>query len=275
ARNVTDDTLHFKVFDRDVHVVVNNPETDFPEKTGEIAALKTLLAPLWERETLSDEQQDAVLAAVASITGESKQFPPELRSYGDQEMTSILAILKNRIEKQPFNLIASLLFLGAVLHTFFTHKFRHIAHVLEERHKQRIRAEGRTAEAKGYEGAQDDVSFKSSLFHFLGEVEAVFGIWVIPLFVLMVMRVGKDSAIHYLDHTVSYIEPIFVVVIMAISATRPVLNLAEAVMRKLASLGGGSTVAWWFSILTLGPLLGSFITEPGAMTICASLLAKQ
>ncbi|MCP5523173.1 MAG: putative Na+/H+ antiporter [Verrucomicrobiales bacterium] len=275
ARSVTDDTLHFKVFDRDVHVVVNNPETDFPEKTGEIAALKTLLAPLWEREALSDEQQDAVLAAVASITGESKQFPPELRSYGDQEMTSILAILKNRIEKQPFNLIASLLFLGAVLHTFFTHKFRHIAHVLEERHKQRIRAEGRTAEAKGYEGAQDDVSFKSSLFHFLGEVEAVFGIWVIPLFVLMVMRVGKDSAIHYLDHTVSYIEPIFVVVIMAISATRPVLNLAEAVMRKLASLGGGSTVAWWFSILTLGPLLGSFITEPGAMTICASLLAKQ
>lgn len=205
----------------------------------------------------------------------ANQFPPELKDYGDAAMSSIGEILKNRIEKQPFNLVATLLFLGAVIHTFFTHKFRHIAHVSEERHKQRIRKEGRTAEAKGYEGAQDDVSFKSSLFHFLGEVEAVFGIWVIPLFILMVMRVGKDAAIYYLDHKVSYIEPIFVVVIMAISATRPVLNLAEAFMRRVASLGGGGTVAWWFSILTLGPLLGSFITEPAAMTICASLLAKQ
>lgn len=275
ARNVTDDTLHFRVFDREEHAVLDNPEADFPDKSREIAALKDLLAPLWELETLSEEQQDAILGAVASITGESQRFPPELSSYGDQEMNSIGAILKNRIAKQPFNLIASLLFLGAVLHTFFTHKFRHLAHLLEERHRQRIREEGRTAAAKGFEGAQDDVSFRSSLFHFLGEVEAVFGIWVIPLFVLMVMRVGKDSAVYYLDHKVSYVEPIFVVVIMAISATRPVLNLAEAVMRKLASLGGGGTVAWWFSILTLGPLLGSFITEPGAMTICASLLAKQ
>jgi hypothetical protein len=34
-------------------------------------------------------------------------------------------------------------------------------------------------------------------------------------------------------------------------------------------------VAWWFSILTIGPLLGSLITEPAAMTISASLLARQ
>jgi len=33
--------------------------------------------------------------------------------------------------------------------------------------------------------------------------------------------------------------------------------------------------AWWLSILIIGPLLGSFITEPGAMTISALLLARQ
>ncbi len=46
-------------------------------------------------------------------------------------------------------------------------------------------------------------------------------------------------------------------------------------MAGSASLGGGSPAAWWFSILTLGPLLGSLITEPAAMTICALLLARR
>ena len=43
----------------------------------------------------------------------------------------------------------------------------------------------------------------------------------------------------------------------------------------MASLGGGTPAAWWLTILTIGPLLGSFITEPAAMTICALLLARQ
>jgi hypothetical protein len=34
-------------------------------------------------------------------------------------------------------------------------------------------------------------------------------------------------------------------------------------------------VAWWLSILTVGPLLGSVITEPAAMTICALLLSRR
>src|SRR5690606_5318703 len=46
-------------------------------------------------------------------------------------------------------------------------------------------------------------------------------------------------------------------------------------LARIARLGGGTPAAWWLSILTLGPLLGSFITEPAAMTICALLLARQ
>ena len=43
----------------------------------------------------------------------------------------------------------------------------------------------------------------------------------------------------------------------------------------MASLGGGRPWAWWLAILTVAPILGSFITEPAAMTIAALLLAKQ
>ena len=79
----------------------------------------------------------------------------------------------------------------------------------------------------------------------------------------------------YIAHTVVYIEPMFVVVIMAIASTRPIVKLAEQIMGRVAAFGQSTTQAWWFSILTLAPLLGSFITEPAAMTIAALLLAKQ
>jgi hypothetical protein len=91
----------------------------------------------------------------------------------------------------------------------------------------------------------------------------------------MTAYAGWATTTHYLNDTVNYTEPLFVVVIMALASTRPVVTFAEAGLRRVASLGGGTPAAWWISILSLGPLLGSFITEPAAMTICALLLARQ
>ena len=65
------------------------------------------------------------------------------------------------------------------------------------------------------------------------------------------------------------------VVIMALASTRPIVTFAERALHAVARRGGGTPAAWWFAILTIGPLLGSFITEPAAMTICALLLARQ
>ncbi len=42
-------------------------------------------------------------------------------------------------------------------------------------------------------------------------------------------------------------------------------------MAHVAALGGGRPLAWWLTLMTVGPLLGSFITEPAAMTITALL----
>ena len=64
-------------------------------------------------------------------------------------------------------------------------------------------------------------------------------------------------------------------VIMTLASTRPILKLTEAVMQKIANLLGGTLIAWWFTILTAGPILGSLITEPAAMTISALLLANK
>ncbi|MCX6926073.1 MAG: putative Na+/H+ antiporter [Verrucomicrobia bacterium] len=192
-----------------------------------------------------------------------------LENYHDSHLTDLWSVLRQRVQQQPLNLWATLLFFGALVHAFCTHQFRHWAHVLEERQKSRA------AVPAGSGPAPRHISPGPRVLHFLGEVEAVFGIWCVPLFILLAVRMGWASTVNYFSHDVSYIEPVFVMVIMAIASTRPILQLAERCLRSLARLGGGGPAAWWLAILTLGPVLGSLITEPAAMTISALLLAKQ
>ena len=70
-------------------------------------------------------------------------------------------------------------------------------------------------------------SVAADFLHFLGEVEVIFGLWGIPLVVAIVVSHGWTTAAHYLNDTVNYTEPMFVVVIMALASTRPIVELAE------------------------------------------------
>ena len=58
--------------------------------------------------------------------------------YHDGEETVLRAQLIQRIETQPFNLVALGLFVCAIVHTFFTHRFTAAAHRIEEDHKRRL-----------------------------------------------------------------------------------------------------------------------------------------
>lgn len=68
----------------------------------------------------------------------------------------------------------------------------------------------------------------------------------------------------YLDG-VDLTEAAFVGVMMVLAATRPILRLGEQVMTRIAGLLGGTLAAFWMTVLTVGPLLGSIITEPAAI----------
>lgn len=193
------------------------------------------------------------------------QIPHPLSDYPNSAGQPLLQTLQTRIAIDPFNAIATTIFGLAILHTFAAGRFAALAHRVQHRHDERARTEGRP----------ETPSVAAELLHFLGEVEVVFGLWAVVLTAAMTAYAGWEPAKHYLNDTVNYTEPLFVVVIMALAATRPIVVFAESTLRKVADVLGGSPGAWWAVILTIGPLLGSFITEPAAMTICALLLARQ
>lgn len=103
---------------------------------------------------------------------------------------------------------------------------------------------------------------------------AIFGIWLVPLLMFITFRYGWDHTTYYID-TRNYTEPVFVVVVMAIAASRPIVACAERALSLVACIGHKTPAAWWLSILIVAPLLGSLITEPAAMTIAALLLGHQ
>src|SRR4026207_2103552 len=98
----------------------------------------------------------------------------------------------------PLEITGAALFSLAVLHTFSTRYFEHLAHT-------------RTAHA--------------GVWHLLGEVEAVFGFWAFVLVLFMALAYGWGTPSHYLD-SLHFTEPMFVFVIMVIAASRPVMQLA-------------------------------------------------
>lgn len=145
-------------------------------------------------------------------------------------------------------LVASAIFALAILHTFSTRFFEHLAHV-QPRH--------------------------AGIWHLLGEVEVVFGFWAMVLLLFLAVHTGSKDALSYLEGQ-SFREPAFIFVIMVIAASRPVLDFAGTILFWISrGLPLSSPLAYYVTVLSIGPLLGSFITEPAAMTLSAMLLREQ
>ena len=145
--------------------------------------------------------------------------------------------------------IAAALFAAAILHTFSAKYFERLAHRRPDH---------------------------AGLWHLLGEVEVVFGFWAMILMVAMLLIDGKGAATEYLDSR-NFTEPAFVFAIMVIAGSRPILRGASTCVRWIARtmVFARSDSAFYFTALSFVPLLGSFITEPAAMTLSALILRDR
>ena len=207
--------------------------------------------------------------------GPSNASPPDgleitpipLPQYAEKEISmNIKEKLAHRISEDPFNLIATIVFILAIIHTFMAKKFLAMAHHYEQLPPYQAH--------HSLPKERQPINLRASICHYLGEIEVVFGIWAMVLGVLLTLLKSWETTLYYFSNR-NYTEPLFVVVIMAISASRPILKFAESALKKFASLGKGSPAAWWLTLLIVAPILGSFITEPAAMTIAALLLSKK
>ena len=152
------------------------------------------------------------------------------------------------MKPDTIQVISAALFAMAVVHTFSTRVFERLAR-LRPRH--------------------------AGVWHLLGEVEAVFGLWAMALIIAMMLLAGRSAATQYLDSR-NFTEPMFVFAIMVIAASRPILELAERGVSALSTaIPTSRPLSLYFLILALVPLLGSLITEPAAMTLAALLLRER
>lgn len=148
-------------------------------------------------------------------------------------------------------ILATICFGLAVLHTFLVKRFRHLA--------------------RKYPGGSTAENF----FHLLGEVEVVFGVWSAIYLALFILVEGATPTLEYLQSR-DFTEPAFVFVIMAVCATRPILGLANHFIEACSKLlPWKKSISFFVTTLILGPMLGSFITEPAAMTVTALILLDR
>ncbi|MCT7583061.1 putative Na+/H+ antiporter [Aliarcobacter butzleri] len=145
-------------------------------------------------------------------------------------------------------IIAAVIFALAIIHIFSVKYFEHLAH--------------RSTKHSG-------------LFHLLGEIEVVFGAWALILILFMFILLGKQATVDYMNSR-SYIEAMFVFVIMIIAATRPILQTVVLFIKKLSTIipTKGAT-GFYFVVMFFVPILGSVITEPASMTLAALILSDK
>ena len=149
-------------------------------------------------------------------------------------------------------IIASALFAIAILHTFMVSSFEKLSHSYPKH---------------------------AGLFHLLAEVEVVFGFWALVLVMIISMLDNTKEAVHFVNDQ-NYVEPLFVFAVMVVAASKPILTLSNLAINFLSDFVSRispipkNTVIFFIS-LSLVPLMGSFITEPAAMTIAAILLRDR
>ena len=170
------------------------------------------------------------LAAVAGAANLEVAFPRTLDSYGDAGL-GVGAKLVGRIREEPFNLVATALFLAAIVHTFLAPRFMAIAHRYQHAFEALRRRRGPSRARRCPRAHAGPAPVPRAALSFprrsrgglrdLGRSRWAFAI---------VLFKGWPTMVHYVADT-SFTEPVFVVVIMAIAASRPVLAPRRGVPR--------------------------------------------
>lgn len=149
---------------------------------------------------------------------------------------------------QSLNYISTILFALAIAHSFLSKPISELVHKFPKYKKT---------------------------WHLLSEVEIVFGLWGLVFLIISLGNIGFNNTLEFLNQ-LSFVEPLFVFVVMVIAASNPILNFITSLISKMTLLfKKNQSVIFYGLILSAIPLFGSLITEPAAMTLAALLLKEH
>src|SRR5690606_39046954 len=139
-------------------------------------------------------------ACMAPAADRSSVLPPRRAERGTSSPVRLLVSAASgdgdvAMNPATIEIVATVLFALAIVHTFSTKFFLRLAH------RQPAHA---------------------GSWHLLGEVEVVFGFWALVLVLAIALVDGVGDATAYVDSR-NYTEPMFVFAIMVIAGTRPIL----------------------------------------------------
>src|SRR5260370_36946943 len=138
--------------------------------------------------------------AAAEVLKPAADFPLPVDSYGDQQTPSLFGKLIGRVQREPLNLVATIIFVAAIIHTFLTTQLRKIGHRYQQRYEE-IENLLHTTDGPSDPGKEHDkLIFRTQFFQFMGEVEAVFGVSLILLFLALVGFHGWSLMVVYFGH---------------------------------------------------------------------------
>lgn len=152
-------------------------------------------------------------------------------------------------------MVATTLFVVALLHSFSTGFVSRLSKIFSEK------------------------NIFHHLLHWLSEVEIVFGFWALTFLLYLGISEGPAQVFQF-HSSLNITEAFFIFCIMLVASTRAIVTLARrgiyfvsALIERFVRIP--KLHAQFFGLMTLGPLLGSIITEPAAITIAALLLFRM
>ena len=151
--------------------------------------------------------------------------------------------------------IATLLFVLALIHCFSVSVFAKLSHRFKK---------GTALEA---------------FFHLMSEVEIVFGFWAFLFLIIWFLMDGSAAVIRH-QESLNMTEPLFIFCIMILASTKPIVTIARVLILKISNFFSKiipmhPKLIQFYCLMFFGPLFGSLITEPAAITLVAILLYRM
>ena len=152
-------------------------------------------------------------------------------------------------------IFSTVIFFIAVVHIFISVQFLKRAHQIEKK------------------GSQKNL-FSYSCNAFLGNAALIFGLWLIPILIVMALQRGPALSMEFFA-SINWNEPLAYFVLITVATVRPLRNLFDTLMHKTSHLFGNRIFFFWAGTLLLSSVLTGVFSNVAIMALACLFLSHS